>query len=99
MTQLGKQRTRGNAVKHGIFSSVVFVEGEPKAELDSLRNALRRDREPKGALEELLVDDLAALFWRLRRPIIAEGSKIRRMRSTDADLEQRQDDQLVYCNS
>jgi hypothetical protein len=95
-TQEGKKRARGNAAKHRILSRVVLVEGESDAELNALRASLRKDCDPKGAVEELLVDDLATLFWRLRRPIIAEGAQIRMRRAfLEADLKRRQDDQAA----
>src|SRR5260370_10105206 len=71
-TAQGKQKSKRNALKHGIFSQVVLLKGEPRAKLDSLLSGLRTDLEPEGTLEELLVDKAAVLFWRLRRLIIAE---------------------------
>lgn len=63
-------------MKHGIFSKVVLLEWEPRAEFDSLRNGLRDDLEPEGTLEDLLVDKLVALVWRHRRLIVTEGAVI-----------------------
>jgi hypothetical protein len=74
-TQQGKEKSKHNALKHGIFSRVVLLKGEPRAELESLLNGLRSDLEPEGTLEELLVDKLAVLVWRHRRLIIAEGEQ------------------------
>jgi hypothetical protein len=59
-------------LKHGIFSQVVLLKKEPRAEFDSLLSGLLKDFEPEGTLEELLVDKLAVLVWRHRRMIIAE---------------------------
>lgn len=59
-------------MKHGIFSQVVLLKKEPRAEFDSLLSGLLKDFEPEGTLEELLVDKLAVLVWRHRRMIIAE---------------------------
>src|ERR1700688_4310827 len=76
-TQRGKNRSKHNAVTHGIFSKVVVLKGESQAEFDALLNRLRNDRQPVGTLEELLVEKLAVLFWRQRRLLIAEGAEIR----------------------
>jgi hypothetical protein len=76
-TQQGKERSKYNAVTHGIFSKVVVLKGESRAEFDALLNELRNDRQPVGTLEELLVEKLAILFWRNRRLLIAEGAEIR----------------------
>jgi len=62
-------------LKHGSFSRVVLLTGEPQAEFDSLLSGLRNDLEPEGTLEELLVDKLAALVWRHRRLIIADRER------------------------
>src|ERR1700680_529775 len=76
-TPLGKERSKHNAITHGIFSKVVVLRGESRADFDALLNGLRNDRQPVGTLEEVLVEKLAALFWRNRRLLIAEGDEIR----------------------
>ncbi len=76
-TQQGKERSKHNAVTHGIFSKVVVLNSESQAEFDAFLNRLRSDRQPVGTLEELLVEKLAVLFWRQRRLLIAEGAEIR----------------------
>src|ERR1700676_2694413 len=73
----GKERSKHNAIKHGIFSNVVVLKGEPQAEFNALLNGLRDSFQPVGMVEELLVDKLAALLWRNRRLLIAEGAEIR----------------------
>jgi hypothetical protein len=46
--------------------------GESAAEFDQVRDGLYRTLAPRDAFEELLVDDMAALHWRLRRMIRGE---------------------------
>jgi hypothetical protein len=75
-TQQGKERSKRNSITHGIFSNVV-LKSESQADFDALLNALYTDRRPKGALEEVLVNRLAGLFWRLRRVGAAEVAEIR----------------------
>lgn len=77
-TDQGKQRSKHNALKHGIFSKVVLLKEEPRAEFDSLLRGLRNDLKPEGTLEELLVDKLATILWRKRRLLIAERAEIRK---------------------
>jgi hypothetical protein len=67
----GKQRSKHNALKHGIFSEIILLKGESGSKLDSLLNGLPNDRWPEGALEEILVEKLATLQWRSRRFLIA----------------------------
>ncbi len=76
-TQQGKERSKRNAITHGIFSKAVVLKGESQADFDALLNALYQDRQPEGALEEILVNKLAVLWWRLRRVWTAEGAEIR----------------------
>lgn len=76
-TPQGKDRSKHNAVKHGIFSNVVVLKGEPQVEFNRLLNGLRDDFQPVGMFEELLVEKLAGLFWRNRRLLIAEAAEIR----------------------
>jgi hypothetical protein len=75
-TQKGKEKSKHNAVRHGIFSEVVLLKGEPKDDLDCLLNGFHDFLEPNGTLENLLVDKLAATVWRHRRLIIAENELI-----------------------
>jgi hypothetical protein len=75
-TPAGKDRIKHNAVKHGIFSKVALLKNESRSEFDSLLNGLSADFQPKGILEEVLVEKLAILLWRLRRLFIAEVAEI-----------------------
>lgn len=76
-TELGKQRSSQNAIRHGIFSEAILLKGESRAEFESLRMGLREALQPEGRLEELLLDKLAALSWRYRRLLVAETGEIR----------------------
>jgi len=95
-TQRGKQKSKGNALKHGVFSQAVLLEGERRIEFDSLLNGLRNDLEPVGALEELLVEKLASIVWRHRRLIVAESAEIRKGREfLEWDEKQRNEDEII----
>ena len=71
-TSLGKETSKRNATTHAIFSSVIVLEDESQADVDALLAGLRNYFKPEGELEEVLVDKLTVLFWRLRRLLIAE---------------------------
>src|SRR5579862_1835178 len=77
-TELGKERSKINAVKYGIFSRILLIGSESKHEFDSLLSGLREGLQPVGTLEEVLVDQLAASYWRYRRLLIAERAEIAR---------------------
>jgi len=74
-TAQGRRKSRFNARKHAIFSQVVLLSGEPRAELDSLRSGVWNHFEPEGLVEGLLVDKLSAIVLCHRRLIIAEGER------------------------
>lgn len=69
-----------NALKHGILSREVLVYGlhlqESAAELEALHQRFRDDLDPKGPLEEMLVDQIVTAHWRLRRALTAESGEI-----------------------
>ncbi len=66
-TTEGKRRSSQNAFRHGLYSKQLVTPDECAAELDELRATLRREHAPASTIEEILVDDLAQHFWRLRR--------------------------------
>jgi hypothetical protein len=71
-TKQGKGKSKQNATKYGIFSQVVALKGESRAEVNALRNGLLDYFKPEGTMEEVLVDKLTAYLWRQRRLIVAE---------------------------
>src|SRR6266849_6201956 len=77
-TGQGKARSRRNALKHGVFAKQVVLPDESDAEFHALLDGLRNDFQPEGTVEDVLVEKLAALFWRNRRLVIAESAEIQR---------------------
>ena len=70
-TEQGKANSRLNALKHGILASnsvIATIEGrEHRAEFGAMVDGLGADLQPVGTLEQMLVEDIAASFWRKRR--------------------------------
>ena len=70
-TPEGKATTRFNALKHGFFSSDIVnpvLDGPARAkEFNSILDALLEDFQPQSARERILVDEVAACCWRIRR--------------------------------
>jgi hypothetical protein len=66
-TPEGKDAVRLNAVKHGLLSKDVLLPGEDEAALRELGERLLAELQPVGELEELLVEQIIAAVWRLRR--------------------------------
>ena len=77
-TQRGKQKTRSNAVRHGIFAVGLLRGRESRAEYNALVDELVESLQPVGMLEEILVEKLAWTLWRYRRLLRAEAAEIGR---------------------
>lgn len=77
----GKARSKRNATKHGILSGETLIAaGEAKEDaeaLEALREDLRADLRPFGALQEILVDKLVVTVWRWRRVLRYETGTTR----------------------
>ncbi|MBV9762806.1 MAG: hypothetical protein JO340_19765 [Acidobacteriaceae bacterium] len=63
----GKARSSRNSFKHGLYSKQLVLPHEDPAELDRLRASLRAEHSPINTTEDILVNELAENFWRLRR--------------------------------
>lgn len=59
-------------MKYGIFSRHLILEGECRTDFEKLHRSLREYFKPQGAMEEILVGQLAELIWRRRRVLAAE---------------------------
>jgi hypothetical protein len=77
-SEQGKQKSSRNATKHGVFSKVIILKGESRAEYEAVLEGLRETLQPEGPLEEFLVEKLATLEWRQRRLLMAEGAEIQK---------------------
>jgi hypothetical protein len=66
-TPEGKAAVRLNALRHGLLSEEVLLPGEDADALNELGERLRAELHPVGEMEDLLVDRITSLLWRLRR--------------------------------
>jgi hypothetical protein len=66
-TQTGKAVASKNAMRHGLLARDVVIKGEDPEAFNAMQEALVLELTPEGAIEEQLVDRIAAAFWRLRR--------------------------------
>lgn len=63
----GKDRSRWNAVKHGLLNKrLAVIDSEGNRVFVHLLASLSEDLRPQGALEELLVEKIAMGYWRLQ---------------------------------
>jgi hypothetical protein len=56
-----------NALRHGLLSKEVLVPGEDEEALRELTEALRKELQPVGALENILVGRIIFAYWKLQR--------------------------------
>jgi hypothetical protein len=79
-TPAGKQRSRLNALKHGILAKAVVIHDGPgkekRGEFDQLLIEFWHHYAPQGPVEEMLVERMATLKWRLARVYRSERGEI-----------------------
>jgi hypothetical protein len=66
-TPEGKASVRHNALKHGLLAQEVLLQEEDEEALKELDERLRAELRPEGEIEDLLVEQIVAAQWRLRR--------------------------------
>jgi hypothetical protein len=71
-TNNGKQRSRCNAVSHGLTAATVVTAIEDAEEFERFEAAIRADYQPISTIENELVARLVSLLWRLRRATLIE---------------------------
>jgi hypothetical protein len=71
-TEEGKQRSRCNAVRHGLTAETVIGVLEDAEDYDAFQAAIIADYDAQSAVERELVLRLASLLWRLRRATTME---------------------------
>jgi len=72
VTEEGKQRSRCNAVRHGLTAETVIGALEDADDYRAFEAAIIADYDAQSAVERELVLRLASLLWRLRRSTIME---------------------------
>ena len=91
----GKERSKHNALKHGIFSNVVLLGFESRSQFDALLRGLRLDLAPEGMLEGILVEKLATILWRHRRLLQTESAAVQsNIQHEEAEKASRSDQRL-----
>src|SRR5271169_5163966 len=71
-TEQGKQRSRCNAVRHGLTAETVIGALEDAEDYKAFERAIIGDYDAQSAVERELVLRLASLLWRLRRATTIE---------------------------
>jgi len=66
-TPEGKAAVRHNALRHGVLARDVVLPEEDLDAFEDLLNQVRAELSPVGRIEELLVDRIVNIMWRLGR--------------------------------
>ena len=72
VTEEGKQRSRCNAVRHGLTAETVIGALEDAEDYKAFEAAITADYDAQSAVERELVLRLTSLLWRLRRATTME---------------------------
>ena len=92
-TAAGKQNSKLNALKHGLYAApenerrTMLALGEDPEQFEDLKLELRASFGPGDPLWERQIDDLARLYWRRERLQRAQAGLMRRAR---LEVEERQ---------
>ena len=73
VTEEGKNRSRRNAVRHGLTAETVIDALEDAEDYAAFEMAVTADYDAQSAVERELVLRLASLLWRLRRATAIEA--------------------------
>jgi hypothetical protein len=73
ITEEGKERSRQNAVRHGLTAETVIDALEDAEDYAAFEMAVTADYDAQSAVERELVLRLASLLWRLRRATAIES--------------------------
>jgi hypothetical protein len=73
-TSLGKERSRCNAIRHGLSAETVIVGLEDAHDYEAFEATVIADYDAQSAVERELVLRLASVLWRLRRATGIETS-------------------------
>src|SRR5436190_21233692 len=72
ITEQGKQRSRRNAVRHGLTAETIIGALEDAEDYRRFEAAVIADYDAQSAVERELVLRLASLLWRIRRATTME---------------------------
>lgn len=84
-TTEGKMKSKMNAVKHGILSDMILLDGdfqENPTEFEEIRSNVYEAYKPEGIIEEFCVQRIIYGIWRMRRALKAEKGIIQSFTSS-----------------
>jgi hypothetical protein len=103
VTPEGLARSSRNSLRHGLTAQAVVLETESQEEFAALLDSFLDRFHPAGAVEQELVESMAAARWRLRRlytieSTILDNELMRRMDSIESEfIEVDDNDRLAHA--
>ena len=92
-TPEGKQRSRGNALKHGLTGAGVVLPNEDAAEVERMFEGLEDQFRPSGDAGRVLARRMATCAVRMERAVLQESAALReRVLDAQAEAEANGDD-------
>src|SRR5262245_18716210 len=85
----GKQRSRCNAVRHGLTAETVIAALEDSEDYEAFEAAVISDYHAESAVERELVLRLASVLWRLRRATSIETALLESVTEDPRKYERR----------
>jgi len=71
-TSKGKEKSKYNALKHGLLARHVVVETTEKREYLKFCSNIHEELDPKSTMENFLVERIITIMWRLRKCVQVE---------------------------
>jgi hypothetical protein len=87
-TPEGKERSRCNALRHGLASETVIAALEDAVDYQAFETAVTSDYDAETAVERELVLRLASVLWRLRRATGIETALFESVAAQSGNVEQ-----------
>jgi hypothetical protein len=88
-TETGKEASSANSVKHGLLADGLVFESEKQEEqFAEFMNQLTHDLMPDGALQSIMVEEIAVCYWKLGLALRWEMAAARSRRESSRDVVQ-----------
>jgi hypothetical protein len=71
-TTFGKEKSKFNALKHGVYATTTLLPGEDENLYEAIKSEQRSIFKPKTFIDKAMVDQLIGELWNLRRIAKAE---------------------------
>jgi hypothetical protein len=85
-TDAGKAASSRNALKHGLCAATAVLPDEDPAEFEAFAEQFKKDCDPHGKRQELLVERLTVLHWKLQRLPAMEQAAVRQLAGAQDDV-------------